>query len=495
MGRETHCLALDCGASSIRLIDVALTGDRLSLNELARFENAPQESHEGQIWDYAGIYRQVTAALRAAGSSGVKYASIGADSWGVDYVLLDEHGALLGPAMSYRDSRTNGQIEHYGRHCMSARDLFTETGLQCLQFNTLFQLYAQSKSDVDTLRRARRLLFTADYAHFWLSGIAANERTLASTSQMLTTDGKWLQPALDSVDLPKSVLSPPIPAGTLLGTIRPELARETGLHGVRVIAPAGHDTQSAILSTPATGDRDWAYLSSGTWSILGLESPTPFTSEAALLAGIGNESGYGDTYCSQSTVIGLWLAQEIQRLLGIEDIAALARQAEQEAPFRSIVNPADPRFFNPAHMISEIRAACREADEPVPETPAQLLRCAYDSLALLYRSALLKLSAVTGRKMTRLHVVGGGSKAALLNRLCAATTQVPVLAGPAEATALGNGMAQLIALGLISDVAQGRRLVSESFPPTLFEPEHMPELDDAILRFERLAAQSDREIS
>jgi rhamnulokinase len=185
-------------------------------------------------------------------------------------------------------------------------------------------------------------------------------------------------------------------------------------------------------------------------------------------------------------VAGLWLAQEIQRLLGLSSISALAERAAHAQAFRSIINPADPRFFNPADMIAEIRSACRKADELLPETPEQLLRCAYDSLALLYRAALQKLTAVTGRRVTRLHVVGGGSKVALLNRLCAATTQVPVLAGPAEATALGNGMAQLIALGLVSDVRQGRRLVSESFPPTLFEPERMAQLDDAIARFERM---------
>jgi rhamnulokinase len=491
VGDETHCLALDCGASSIRLIDIALIEGRLGLHELVRFENAPRASSEGQIWDYPEIYRQVTAALCAAGSSGVKYASIGADSWGVDYVLLDERGALLGPPIAYRDARTDGQVERYVRRCMSARDLFAATGLQCLQFNTLFQLYAQSQSDSDTLRRARRLLFTADYAHYWLCGIAANERTLASTSQMLTTGGGWLRRAIDFVDLPESALSPPIPAGTCLGTLRSELGRETRLHDVRVIAPAAHDTQSALVSVPATGDADWAYLSSGTWSILGVESEIPFTGASALRAGIGNEAGYGGTYCVQSTVAGLWLTQEIQRLLRLSSISTLAERAAHAQAFRSIINPADPRFFNPPDMIFAIRSACREADEPLPETPEQLVRCAYDSLALLYRAALLKLTAVTGRQVTRLHVVGGGSKAALLNRLCAATTQVPVLAGPAEATALGNGMVQLIALGLVSDVRQGRRLISKSFSPMLFEPEHMPELDDAIARFERLHAKGE----
>ncbi len=488
MGDDVRCLALDFGASSIRLIGGALTGGRLSWSECARFDNGPTAAGEQQVWDYTTIYQNVAAALRMAGGSGTPYASIGADSWGVDYVMLDYRGALLGPAVSYRDNRTAGQIERYVARHLSDQDLFASTGLPCLQFNTLFQLYAQQQSEPDLLRRARRLLFTADYVHYWLSGVAANERTLASTSQMLDTSGQWIQPVLESVGLSASVLSAPVPAGTGLGTIRPELAKDTGLGDLRVIAPAAHDTQSAILCAPADVGDDWAYISSGTWSIIGLESKVPFTDAAAAQAGLGNESGYGGTYCVQSTVIGLWLVQEVQRLLGTSDIVALSAEAEREAPFRSIVDPADPRFFNPSDMIAEIMAVCRTTGEPIPHTPAQLVRCAYDSLALLYRQVLLNLKTVTGRQMRRLHVLGGGSKAALLNRLCAATTGLPVYAGPAEATSIGNSLAQFIALGAVRDVEEGRRLVRQSFPPTLFEPENMPELDDAIARFEKLSA-------
>lgn len=489
VGSASHFLALDFGASSIRLIDVVLMDSRLAWSELARFDNAPKMLGNRQVWDYEAIYRRVGEALRTAGLSGVRYSSIGADSWGVDYVLIDEHGALLGPAVSYRDARTAGQIEHYvGKH-LSAHALFSATGIQCLVFNTLFQLYAQRNSEPELLRRARRLLFTADYAHFWLSGIAANERTLASTSQMLTTWGHWLPAVVDSVGLPRAALAPPVSSGTVLGTIRSELAASSGLGQIPVVAPAAHDTQSAILSTPATGVSDWAYLSSGTWSILGVESLTPIITPGARAAGISNESGFGGTFCVQSTVAGLWLVQEIQRLLQIGDVAALAAKAERAAPFRSLVNPADPRFFSPADMVAEIRTACREADEPVPETAAELVRCAYDSLALLYRDTLRKLSAVSGRSFKRLHVFGGGSKAALLNRLCAATTRLPVYAGPSEATAIGNGLSQMIALGVVDNAEHGRALVRDSFPPARFEPSAMPELDDAVARFEQISAR------
>ena len=486
----TRCLALDCGASSIRLIEIALDGGRLGLSELARFDNAAQSLGARLVWDYEAIYRKIAAALARAGSSGLSYASIGADSWGVDYVLIDKRGELLGPAVSYRDPRTNGQIARYFARHFTAHDLFAATGIQCLQFNTVFQLHAQFENEPELLRRAHRLLFTADYAHYWLSGVAANERTLASTSQMLSPYGFWSMPILNSVGLPASALAPPVPAGTVLGAVRPQLARETGLRDVMVIAPAAHDTQSAVLCTPAAGGEDWAYLSSGTWSILGMEAAVAFTDAGAERAGISNESGYGGTCCVQSTVAGLWLVQEIQRLVGGVSVAGLAAAAARTPAFRSLVDPADPRFFNPADMTEEIRAACREEREPVPETPAELARCAYDSLALLYRAELQKLSAVTGRSFTKLHVVGGGSKVDLLNRLCAAAIGLPVLAGPAEATAIGNALAQLIALGRIDGAQAARAVVAQSFPVTRFEPENLPQLDDAIGRFERIRKMS-----
>ncbi len=483
----TSCLALDFGASGIRLIDVALEGERLAWTELARFPNGPQLIDGRLVWDYDTIFGQTKAALRAAGNSGVRYASIGAASWGVDYVLLGERGELLGAPVSYRDSRTNGQIEHYVAKHLSAQQLFSMTGIQCLSFNTLYQLYAQSRNEPDLLRRTRRLLLTADYVHYWLSGKAANERTLASTSQMLTLDGRWSPEILRTLALPADALAEPVRPGTVLGPIRAEL--ETGLREIAVTAPAAHDTESAILAVPAVGDPDWAYLSSGTWSIIGVESKTPFCGAAAYAAGFSNECGYDNTYCVQSTVTGLWLIQEIQRLLGGSvEIGSLAAEAEKAPAFRSLVNPADARFFNPGNMIEEIRAACREAGEPEPESSAQLARCAYDSLALLYRAAMRELSAVTGRRFTRLHVVGGGSRATLLNRLCAATTGIPVYAGPAEATALGNALAQFHALGTLTSVAQARRLIHESFPPVLFEPVPLPGLENAIGRFERLKA-------
>jgi rhamnulokinase len=480
----THCLAVDFGASSLRLIDIGLKDGRLSLCELARSANGPFIDAGKLVWDYDRIFAWLGAALAAATETSVAYAGIGADSWGVDYVLLDEKGERIGPAVCYRDRRTDGAIARFAAECLSETALYSATGIPSLSINTLYQLYAQSLMEPDTLRKCRRLLFTADYVHYWLSGVAANERTLSSTSQMLTLAGDWWGETVAAVGLPAAALAKPVHPGTVLGSV----ARLTGPKAA-VIAPASHDTQSAILAVAVEdGADDWAYLSSGTWSILGVESKTPLAGAPALAAGFGNEAGFDGTFCIQTTVTGLWLVQEVRRVLGGNfsdgDLAALAGSV---APFRSLIDPEDPRFLAPANMVVEIRAATREHGEPVPDSPAELVRCAYDSLALFYRSKIAQLSALTGRTIARLHVVGGGSKAALLNRLCAGATGLPVLAGPAEATALGNGLAQLVALGTVADATAARRLIAASFAPIRYDPVVPPGLDDAIARFEKIS--------
>lgn len=490
----SHCLAVDFGASSVRLIDVGLTQGRLSLAELARRPNVPLYDGGVLSWDYDALFSWLADALVAAARSGVAYDSIGADSWGVDYVLLDGQGRRIGPAVAYRDRRTAGMVERFTAHVLSEDALYAATGIPSLSINTLFQAYAQGLADGGVFVRAQRVLFTADYVQYWLSGVMANERTLASTSQMLGLDGQWWADALAAVGLPTHALSAPVAAGTILGPQN----RVPGL-AIPVIAPCAHDTQSAILAVPAMG-QDWAYLSSGTWSILGVESPHPVTGrpflagqpfptdQQARVAGIGNEAGFGGTFCIQSTVTGLWLVQEIRRILGgnLSD-GELAHLAGPVAPFRTLIDPEHPRFVAPADMVAEIRAAADEAGEPVPQTPGELARCVFDSLALLYRSKIERLSALTGRKIARLHVVGGGAQADVLNRLCASVTGLPVFAGPVEATAIGNGLAQMIALGHVADVAAARALVAASFAPVCFAPEPVAGLLSAVARFADIA--------
>jgi len=486
----SRCLAVDYGASSARVMEISVDDRGLSARELARAPNGAFDWEGGKFWDHDRLFAMVEGALASAAASGPRIAGVGADSWGVDVVLLNRDGKPVVPPRAYRDPRFNGWMERWWAEHLDERAVFAATGVQNLSINTLYQLYAQARLEPDSLRNVRHALLTADHVHYLLSGEATNERTLASTSQMLTPDGEWWKPALDTLGLPANALGPIVEAGSVVGDLRPDLARRTGLHGVKVIAPAAHDTQSAIVAVPAVGDDDWAYISCGTWSIIGAESPVPFTGPDAFAAGIGNETGYAGTYCVQSTVTGLWLIQEIIRVLADgSDGASLAAEAANEPAFRSIVDPAHPRFMAPVDMIAEIRAACREAGEPEPDTRAGVARCAYDSLALLYRSALRDLERVTGRRFARVHMVGGGSRADLLNKLCAATTGVPAVAGPTEATAVGNAIAQFTALGILSSRDAGRRLVAESFPPIVSEPRALPGLDDAIARFDGIRRQ------
>lgn len=479
------CLAVDYGASSVRVMEVALDDTGLSARELVRTANAYSDEPGGRFWDHERLFSVVEGAL--AGRADRPPLGIGAASWGVDAVFIGADGQPIRRPRAYRDPLFNGWMERWWAEHVDEPGQFAVTGVPAMSINTLYQLYATRHLDPVSLDAAEHILLTGNYVHYLLSGVAANERTLASTSQMLTLDGRWWDVALSSVGVSADVIGPVVEPGSVLGELRPELARRTGLKGTRVVAAAAHDTQSAIIAVPATEAGDWAYISCGTWSIIGTESRTPFNSPEAMGAGLGNETGYGGTYSVQSTVTGLWLIQEIMRMLGDGSTgASLAAEAEAEPAFRSIIDPAHPRFMAPADMVAEIRAACREAGEPVPDTRAAVARCAYDSLALNYRATLADLETITGRRFQRVHMVGGGSKAGLINRLTASVTGLPALAGPTEATAIGNALAQFVALGELASWEEGRRLVARSFPPVVSLPEPIAGLDAAVTRFDKL---------
>lgn len=487
----SRCLALDFGASSGRLIDVELQDDNLTMHELIRMDNSPKKEEGSLFWQHEYLFSEVVKGLCIAGKSGKTYNSIGVDAWGVDYVLLDEKSKLLDRPVAYRDERTRGIIERFTQEKISRERVYEKTGIQFLEFNTLYQLYAQTLTHPELLKKTHHLLFTADYFHFLLSGVASIEKTMASTSQMLgLNDNLWDPDLLATLSLPKSALQIPVEPGTEIGFLLPELCKKTGLSKLPVIAPASHDTASAILAAPASGN-DWAYLSSGTWSLLGVESKTPINGPEALVANWTNEGGYGNTYRFLKNINGLWIIQEIVRVLdGRYTFSDLAAMAATEPGFSSLIDPSDLRFFSPASMVDEIKEFCRETSQPVPETPGALARCAYDSLSLLYRRTIEQLTTLTGRTITILHVVGGGSQADLLNQLTASAIGIPVLAGPVEATALGNALAQFLATGAISDVDEARRLIGQSFPPRRFDPEVTPQIDHAYEHFLNLNSQT-----
>ncbi|GEM_PF-4360 len=487
-----RCLALDFGASSGRLVSVSIEDDGLHLDELARMENGPEPSADGLVWPHERLFRETMEGLRKAGESGLQYDSIGVDTWGVDYVLLDDEGELIGSPVSYRDNRTEGMVERFIAGEMSKEDVYARTGIQFLPFNTIFQLYSQTISSPETLAVAKQLLFTADYYHYLLSGEMSVEKTNASTSQMWNlSEQRWDRKLLSSLALPSEALQTPVAPGTVLGELRPELAEETGLHGLKVVAPASHDTASAVLAVPAVkGSGEWAYLSSGTWSLLGIEVDAPITDADAMAANWTNETGFNDTIRFLKNITGMWIVQQVAKEYdGRYSFAELAGMAEDETGFVSLVDPDDSAFFSPVSMIGAIREYCAKTFQPVPETPGALTRCAYDSLSLLYRKTMQDLCELSGREISLLHVVGGGAQATLLNRLTAGVLGMPVVAGPVEATVIGNALAQFFASGVLSSLEEARALVARSYDLQRFEPEPIPGADAAYQRFLALLAQ------
>lgn len=488
---SSQCLALDFGASSCRLIKVGLDKDSLLTHEFFRVPNGPEKKGNRLVWPLDRLFTQVIKGLNKAAAGGERYNSIGVDTWGVDYVLLDGNGHHLSPPVAYRDDRTSGMIERFTREQLNKELIYGKTGIQFMEFNTLYQLYAQTLIEPELLAQTHRLLFVSDYFHFLLSGTMAIEKSMASTSQMWNLhDNCWDPDLIDTLALPAEALLPPLDPGSEVGVLSSALCKTTGLNALPVITPASHDTASAVLAVPARGD-DWAYLSSGTWSLLGAETKVPIISSEAMNANWTNESGYGNTFRFLKNITGLWVIQEIARTLGGHySFSELEAMAMAEPGFISLINPDDPRFFSPTNMIEEISSFCRDTDQAVPETPGALVRCAYDSLSLLYRKTLSDLCSLSGKEIRLLHVVGGGSQASFLNQLTASTTSIPVLAGPVEATALGNALAQFLTTGVVPSLEEARALIGRSFQITRYDPEIITGIDAAYHKFINLPLSS-----
>lgn len=484
-----QCLALDFGASSCRLISVSFQDSRLTMRELYRMTNGPVKQGDHLVWPLDQLVQGTIEALCKAGAENEKYQSIAADTWGVDYILLGDDGCPIAPPIAYRDSRTDGLTERFIEDICPRDKIYAKTGIQFLPFNTLYQLYAQTLTEPEVLQKTKSLLFIADYFHFLLSGRATIEKTMASTSQMWNLRKNcWDKDLTAVMALPKGALADPVEPGSEIGQLTPELQKKTGLPALRVIAPASHDTASAVLAVPARGE-NWAYLSSGTWSLLGIEITDPITSREAMDANWTNEGGYANTFRFLKNITGLWIIQEIARNLeGRYSFGELAEMAQAEPGFITLINPDDPRFFSPESMITAIGEYSSQTGQPIPETPGALVRCAYDSLSLLYRKTLEDLRSLSGKQIDTLHVVGGGSQANFLNQMTASTTGLPVLAGPVEATALGNALVQFLTSGAIASLAEGRVHISNSFPIKHFTPKPIIGLEEVYSRFKTLVS-------
>ncbi len=473
MNTRYQFLAFDFGAESGRSILSTLEAGKLSLRQTHRFPN-PNGAMNGTLqWDLLGQWEQIKTGLRetAKGLDG-KLAGIGVDTWGVDYGLLGADGQILGNPVCYRDPRTEKMMDHaFG--IVHKRDLYEKTGLQFMPFNTLFQLLAQSTANSSTLAGAKTMLFMPDLFNYLLTGIARAEFSIASTSQMIDPrTGQWELDLLRKLGLPTHVLPPIIPSGTVLGPVLDSVVKECGLAG-NVIATTGHDTASAVAAVPAEGG-NWAYLSSGTWSLMGVELDRPLINDKSFAYNYTNEGGINGTTRFLKNIMGLWLVQECRRDFEKQgrtyDYATLTKMAAESKPFVSLVSATDNRFLTPGGMPGKIAEFCKSTNQPVPADDGAFVRCCLDSLALEYRKTIDGLEDVLGKKLDVLHIVGGGTQNELLNQLTADATRKTVITGPVEATAIGNVIVQAMAVGAIKSLGEARKIVRASSEMKRYEP-------------------------
>jgi len=491
-------LAIDLGAESGRVIAGLWNGKTLKLEELHRFPNGPVLLADSLRWDVLRLWNEIQNSLAlAAKKYGKKIVSVGADTWGVDYVLLTKGGEMLGQPYAYRDARTNGIMDEAFKVVPRA-EIFAQTGLQFMQFNTLFQLIAHQRAHPDLLAAADVLLMMPDFVHWALCGSRVVEFTDGSTSQCLhplTRD--WATDLLKRFHIPRHIFPKIVPPGTELGTVRASVAERTGLPAIKVVAPPTHDTASAVAGVPTanTGKPNWAYISSGTWSLMGVEVQQASLSARTQELNLTNEGGLDGTYRLLKNIMGLWLVQQCKRAFDAKgrkyDYATLARLAAKAKPLRSIVDPDDNRFLNPKDMPRAIQNFCRETGQPVPKSEGELVRCAYESLALRYREVLGWLEELTGNRIEVIHIVGGGSQSQVLNQFAADACQRPVITGPVEATTMGNLLTQVRANGELASLADMRAVIRKSCEVQRYEPKSAAAWQEAAERLARLRRPRD----
>jgi len=488
-------LALDLGASGGRAIVGRFDGERLTLEEVHRFANGPvalcTAYGASLYWDAARLYSEVKEGLAravatCAGATGHGLVSAGLDAWGVDFALLDRAGVLLGNPYHYRDGRTDGMLEEAFRR-VPREKIFATTGIQFMQINSLYQLLAMVVRDDPLLQVAETLLFIPDLLNYWLTGRKVSERTIASTSQCLDPfTGDWARSLIDRMGIPAGIFPTIVAPGAVLGELLPHIVAETGAGGLTVVAPGCHDTASAVAAVPAKSD-DYAYLSSGTWSLMGVESSRPVVNDQSLAFNVTNEGGVCDTIRLLKNITGLWIIQECRRTwiqesgpLSWDQIVDLASGAPA---FTAFIDVDAREFATPGNMPARICAHCEATGQPVPQDRGTVARVVFESLALKYRRTLEMLDQLAGRRHAVLHIVGGGTQNRLLSQFAANATGRPVVAGPIEATAAGNALMQMLATGAISSLSEGRAIIRRSFDTEEFEPQKTDAWDEAYARF------------
>ena len=495
MAAEAKFLAFDLGAESGRGVVGFFDGERLRLEDVHRFPNEPVRLLKTLYWDAPRLFAEIKRGLSmAVAAHGREFAGIGLDTWGVDFGLLGRDDALLGNPRHYRDHGNDGILEV--AFAIVPRDqIFARTGIQFMQFNSLFQLLALKQQNSPLLEMAETLLMMPDLFHFWLTGQKATEFSIATTTQCYDPQARdWATNLLERMGLPTRLFTDIVPTGTPIGTLRPDLAEEAGCGLIPVVAPAEHDTGSAVVAVPASTP-DVAYISSGTWSLMGIETAEPRISPQTLAANFTNEGGACGTIRLLKNIMGLWLVQECRRSWarqGTEySYAELTRLAEQAPPFGPLIEPDDSAFLAPSDMPAALRRSCANTGQPEPADTGATVRCCLESLALKYRWVLERLEEFRGGRIETIHIVGGGTQNTLLCRLAADATDRTVVAGPVEATAIGNVLMQAMGRGLLGSLEQAREVVRNSFDLVTYTPSgDRSAWDAAYARFLNLREQS-----
>lgn len=481
----TKYIAVDIGASSGRLMLSSLDEEgKMSLTEIHRFKNGFSETAGADRWQIQHLTTEILKGLAKVKAAGIEACYVGIDTWGVDYCLLDEAGELVEAPIAYRDKRTQEAMADFDEK-MPLTELYQRTGIQLMNFNTVFQLLVEDK---EKLAKASSLLLIPDYLGYVFTGNQVLEKTNASTMQLLNlTTRKIDSEILAVLEVSEELFPPLVEPGSILGELQQARFPEYDLPKATFITIASHDTASAVVGTPGAGE-DWAYISSGTWSLMGAELKDGIATPVAYDANFTNEWGVAGSIRFLKNIMGMWLIQEVARMQDYQySYAELADMAAKEAPYQQFVNVNDDRFLNPANMIEEFQAYCRETGQKVPETPGEIARCVYDNLALCYAVELKNLQAITGRKINKLHIVGGGSNNRLLNQLTADACNVTVEAGPGEATAIGNLVVQMVATSGFGDLASARKAVRASFDLHTYEPSN-PDAQAIVEEYETFLA-------
>jgi len=484
-GNFTSFLAIDLGASSGRAIQGAIQNGRLELKEIRRFPNPMIEVNGRLYWDLLYLYNQIIESLKEIKSQQLNITSIGIDTWGVDFVCFGKDGEPLRMPYSYRDSHTTGAPERFFLK-MSKEELYQKTGIQIMNFNSLFQLDTQLNENSPIYPIIDKILFMPDALSYLLTGNMVTEQTIASTSQMINPYSKQFESSLlEAIELSSDQFAPIVFSGSLVGMISPTVQKLTGLDDIPVVAVAGHDTASAVLAVPAVNEH-FAYLSSGTWSLMGIESKEPVINEETYALNFTNEGGADGSIRLLKNICGMWLIEQCKKEwekdkpITYEEIVTAASNA---TPFQCFINPDSACFAGPMSMIKSIQNYCRETNQFIPESVGEIARSVYESLAFRYKQTLQKLQKLASFPIETLHIIGGGSKNTMLNSFTANAIGIPVVAGPSEATAIGNILQQAMAAGLVKDKEEMRRIVRYSTELETFEPSNKELWDNQYRKY------------